>query len=238
MDPNLESQRAFYDAMYRSRSAARNIDELCRLNAIRSFLRRLGFIHGRILELGCGTGWLSAELSRHGSVTAVDWSTEAIRVARERHPGIQFHAANFLEDPLPEAGYDLVVSSEVLEHLATQDQRRFVELASRQLTAGGYLIVTTPNKPVAQRLGSHAHDLQPVENWLTAADLRALLEPSFRILTIRTALFFQPFFRRHPFVAWLRYLFYCRLRGLAVTENLLQHAPYGTYLCCLAQRSG
>jgi 2-polyprenyl-3-methyl-5-hydroxy-6-metoxy-1,4-benzoquinol methylase len=237
MSKDIQSQRAFYDEKYQHHSDERNIDQLCRLSAIMDFLRRIDPRDYRILELGCGTGWLSAELARFGSVMAVDLSPEAIRVARARYPGILFRAANFLDDLSLGAGYDLVVASEVIEHVTTHDQRRFVQLASQQLTAHGHLIVTTPNRPIAEQFAIHDHDLQLIEHWLTIDELRALLHPCFRILTIQTTLFFQPFLRRHPTLNWLRYVFYCRLKALALTEHLLGRTPYGTYICCLAQKT-
>ena len=237
MKKTIEAQRVFYDAMYRHRSDAQNIDQLCRLHVIRSFLRKLPPARRRILELGCGTGWLSHELSRFGQVTAVDLSPEAIKIAQATHPAVQFHAANFLEDPILTQAYDLVVASEVLEHLRREDQLRFIRLAHERLGRGGFLILTTPNRPVVARFSISPQDLQPIENWLTIDELRSLLQPFFQLLALRTTLFSQPFLRRHPFLNWLRYVCYCRLKALAVTENLLGWLPYGTYICCLAQKN-
>lgn len=234
--PDVQSQRTFYDAMYRRRSDAQNIDQLCRLNAVRSFLRAARLPHRRILELGCGMGWLSHELSRFGQVTAVDLSPEAVNIAQAKYPAVHFHAANFLEDPTLTQTYDMVVASEVLEHLTRNDQVRFVRLAHERLERDGYLLLTTPNRPVVARFSIAPQDLQPIESWLTIDELRHMLQPLFRIVTLKTTLFFQPFLRRHPFVNWLHYVCYCKLKALAVTENLLGWLPSGTYICCLAQK--
>ena len=49
----------------------------------------------RVLDLGCGTGTLSAEIARAGArVTGVDSSTEMIAAAREKYPELAFEVAD------------------------------------------------------------------------------------------------------------------------------------------------
>src|ERR1700712_4954468 len=49
----------------------------------------------RILDLGCGTGTLTAEIARHGSVvTGVDRSEEMIASAREKYTELCFEVAD------------------------------------------------------------------------------------------------------------------------------------------------
>ena len=230
-------QRAYYDQVYRGRSDASSLDRLCQLHAIR---RCLGMIYlppeAKILELGCGTGALAGELSRWGAVTGVDLSPEAVRLAQAAHPQVRFHAANFLDDPALGNGYHLIVAQEVLAHVQTPDQPRMIQLLYEKLAPGGSVILTTPNRDVVERFTLAPESVPPVQHWLNRGELASLLHPCFRVVALTTACFFQPFFRRHPVLNWWRYLWYCRLHGLAMTENLLARSPSGAYLCCLAQR--
>ena len=52
--------------------------------------------HRRVLDVGCGRGGTAAWLARHGwgPVAGVDIDAESIRLARERYPGLDFHAAD------------------------------------------------------------------------------------------------------------------------------------------------
>src|ERR1700741_4932230 len=52
----------------------------------------------RVLELGCGTGSVTAEMVRRGAVvTGVDFSPDMLRRARGRAPTAEFVQANILE---------------------------------------------------------------------------------------------------------------------------------------------
>ncbi len=99
----------------------------------------------RVLDAGCGSGYGSAELARvAGTVTAIDFSAEAISYASEH-----FHASNLSYQTgdclsLPDGPFDLIVAFEVIEHLA--QWQRFLEEARRTLAPGGLFVVSTPNK--------------------------------------------------------------------------------------------
>jgi SAM-dependent methyltransferase len=73
----------------------------------------------RVLDIGCGNGALAADVAgRAGAVvTGVDQDAAAIRAARARHrgPGLTFGAAE--ARALPAGRFDVVVLSNVLEHL-------------------------------------------------------------------------------------------------------------------------
>jgi SAM-dependent methyltransferase len=73
----------------------------------------------RVLDIGCGNGALAADVAgRSGAVvTGVDQDPAAIRAARARHrgPGLSFLAAD--ARALPAGPFDVVVLSNVLEHL-------------------------------------------------------------------------------------------------------------------------
>lgn len=75
-------------------------------------LRRPGYRH--VLELGCGTGLLTAELAQRAeSVTAVDISARALEVARRRGiEGVEWVQAA-VPDGVPEGRFDCIVVSEL-----------------------------------------------------------------------------------------------------------------------------
>src|SRR5262245_57541156 len=52
---------------------------------------------GRILEVGCGTGWLLNTVSHAGRCTGVDLAEKSIEVARTRYPHIEFRAGDFAQ---------------------------------------------------------------------------------------------------------------------------------------------
>jgi 2-polyprenyl-6-hydroxyphenyl methylase/3-demethylubiquinone-9 3-methyltransferase len=105
--------------------------------------RRLGA--RRVLDLGCGNGHLCASLVRHGfDVVGCDPSASGIEVARQSVPGVEFVKLGVDDDParLGHAGFDLVVASEVIEHLYAP--RHLPRFARAVLRPGGRLLISTP----------------------------------------------------------------------------------------------
>jgi len=98
-----------------------------------------------ILDVGCGNGYLAAYLSEAGHhAVGIDIAEDGIRIARETYPHLVFELRSAYDrlDDLPGVPADLIVSSEVIEHLFSP--RRFLENMYQALRPDGYLILTTP----------------------------------------------------------------------------------------------
>lgn len=99
----------------------------------------------RVLDIGCGTGYGAAELSRHAiSVTGIDISPDAVAYARQHYPYLQLTAASAASLPLQSCAFQLVTAFEVIEHL--EDWQSLVREAHRVLADDGILVISTPNK--------------------------------------------------------------------------------------------
>ncbi len=101
----------------------------------------------RALDAGCGTGYGSVELARHGwNVTACDVAPDAIAFAREHltAPNLHYVRASATAMPFAPAAFDLITAFEVIEHL--QDWRALLSEARRVLAPGGVFLVSTPNR--------------------------------------------------------------------------------------------
>ena len=100
----------------------------------------------RVLDLGAGTGLLSAVVAERfprARVTLVDLSVEMLRVARRRFASetkrFEFRVMDFARKELP-AGYDLVVSALSIHHLTDGDKRETFEKVHGSLVAGGCFV--------------------------------------------------------------------------------------------------
>jgi 2-polyprenyl-6-hydroxyphenyl methylase/3-demethylubiquinone-9 3-methyltransferase len=107
----------------------------------------------RVLDVGCGAGLLTEPLARlGGQVTGIDASADNIRVASDHAAAgglaITYHCGDVAALGL--AGFDLVTSMEVIEHVA--DKAAFVGALAAALAPGGLMVLSTPNRTTASRL--------------------------------------------------------------------------------------
>jgi SAM-dependent methyltransferase len=109
----------------------------------------------RVLDLGCGGGRHAFELYRRGArvvacdlshpeLVEVDKMFRAMAAAGEAPSGASAQVAqgNVLSLPFPDASFDAVIISEVLEHVH-EDQAAMAEIA-RIVRPGGRVAVTVP----------------------------------------------------------------------------------------------
>lgn len=118
------------------------------LPAILKIAQRQGFPPGpglRVLDLGCGNGYIAGSLLAQGcEVTGVDASAQGIEIARETYPNGTWLQV-VVDDscpPLPGTPYDVVISTEVVEHLYAP--KAWARAAHRSLRPGGLFICSTP----------------------------------------------------------------------------------------------
>ena len=100
---------------------------------------------GRVLELGAGTGWVTALLAPHAArVVAVDLSLDMLQRARRRLAGARNVVLVLadMRDAAFDARFDLVVSADADGHLLTDDDRaRTLAQVARHLAPGGRFVL-------------------------------------------------------------------------------------------------
>ena len=112
--------------------------------------KRLDCLNGlKVLDIGCGGGIVAEPLAKLGAhVTGIDPAGENIAAAKlhAEKSGLAIdYRATTIEAVAGEGGmFDIVVASEVVEHVADLDL--FVGCAAKAVKPGGLLIVTTLNR--------------------------------------------------------------------------------------------
>ena len=155
-----------------------------------------------VLDVGCGVGWFSERAARRGArVTSLDIGTRLLARARDlcdtRPVAADACALPFVDD-----AFDVVVSSECIEH--TVDPARALREIHRVTRPGGLMAVTTPNHlwHFAVTL-AEVFKLRPYEgyeNWLRWGEVRRTLrESGARLETMRGFHLLPPVFSAiHP----------------------------------------
>lgn len=100
---------------------------------------------GKLLDVGCGAGTLLHRMRSLGwSVTGIDFDAKAIEHVKAQYgPGITALHSNLFDARFPDASFDAITMSHVIEHVP--DPVALIAEARRILTVGGRLIITTPN---------------------------------------------------------------------------------------------
>lgn len=180
----IAKQREFWNR-WNTETREKGIEEISRRQAqtVRRWLEASGRTDLDILEVGCGAGWFCDELSAFGSVTGTDLSDEVLERARQRTPAARFLAGDFMTLDLEAGGYDVVVTLEVLSHMA--NQRRFIKKIADLLRPGGTLMMATQNRTVLERY-NRIDPPQPgqLRRWVDRDELAELLGDAFDIVEI------------------------------------------------------
>jgi 2-polyprenyl-6-hydroxyphenyl methylase/3-demethylubiquinone-9 3-methyltransferase len=145
-------------------------DEACLLNLLHGsvtpgrigfFLdvlsRRLGAgVEGlRVLDVGCGGGFLAEEFAARGcQVTGVDPSSASIGTARAHAAGrglsVDYRVGAGEDLPFPGGAFDVACCCDVLEHVADVD--RVIGETARVLAPGGLYLFDTVNRTRRSKL--------------------------------------------------------------------------------------
>lgn len=129
----------------------------------------------RVLEIGCGLGDLLAQL-RPSFGVGIDFSSEMIRRAARRHPGLHFLRADAHDLPC-EGPFDAIILSDLVNDL--WDVQTAFEQVARLASPRTRIIVNVYSRlwefplGVSLRLGLSKPNLY--QNWLTVDDLDSLL---------------------------------------------------------------
>jgi 2-polyprenyl-3-methyl-5-hydroxy-6-metoxy-1,4-benzoquinol methylase/glycosyltransferase involved in cell wall biosynthesis len=113
----------------------------------------------RILDVGCGSGWLSEYFARLGyDVTGIDISADLIRMARERVAGVAYDvdhetalSCRFLVQDVESVAlaekFAAVICYDSLHHF--EDERKVLRNLAAMLDVGGLLFILEGDKPSA-----------------------------------------------------------------------------------------
>lgn len=109
----------------------------------------------KVLDIGCGFGWLEYQLQNSVlKITGIDSDQMIIKNNQKlRHSNrVIFKKASALKMPFEDNSFEVVISSEVIEHLPKGSENIFFKEIYRVLKNNGVCFISTPNKNIASMI--------------------------------------------------------------------------------------
>jgi len=111
----------------------------------KQLLERLGSSPRRILDVGCGAGFLTRHLAQIGhQVEGLDYSLNSLRTAGTQPSSARYHRGDALRLPFQDGAFDVVCAMDFLEHV--EDPQAVIAEAARVLRPGGLFFFHTFNR--------------------------------------------------------------------------------------------
>jgi 2-polyprenyl-6-hydroxyphenyl methylase/3-demethylubiquinone-9 3-methyltransferase len=107
----------------------------------------------KILDLGCGAGFLSNDLSADGfDVTGIDLSRNSLKVAKhyDKTQRVNYLYGDVYAPPFEDSTFDVVCAMDILEHV--ENPSLLIQQASRVLRHGGVFFFHTFNRNLFSNL--------------------------------------------------------------------------------------
>jgi 2-polyprenyl-3-methyl-5-hydroxy-6-metoxy-1,4-benzoquinol methylase len=250
IDPSVNmDERSWWDLWNQSYRAEDFRDETSTelFAHVAAIVRRLApDQRGRILEIACGTGTLSRQLT-FSSYHGLDISTAAIEIARQKAESKilsqgggrpNYEAADLHDWPLPPETFDLVLCVDAVS--CFRDQAFTLRKMAQSLSVGGYLVLTSVNPLVynrIRRVGGVRLQNGPISHWLSRRELHDLVtqaglrrENSYTIMPRGNMGFLRVINARRLNQAFGR-------RGEFVLRRLKERSGLGQYRVVIARKA-
>ncbi len=157
--------------------------------ALLRYVARNGALRGRILDYGCGPGFLVGDLLQmvpDAVIYGVEHSAESVRIVNSQFGGHRRFGGVVSAATIPtgfdDDSFDIVFFVETIEHLQPNQRPMVLRELRRLLHPGGTVVVTTPNeedmdasKAICPDCGAMFHVVQHLSSW-NQSSLRSVME--------------------------------------------------------------
>lgn len=206
MDFN-ETKESYRDTIERTIAfAGKGLDFFTDVKA--DYLRKIvqtelsGVEHPRLLDVGCGHGYIHPNLQRFGyEVVGVEVAADVLPLAREANPEVAYIEYNGTELPFENDSFDVALAICVMHHVHPEQWANFSREIHRVLRPGGIVVIFehNPINPLTRYVVAN-NEIDADAVLLSAKTLRNLLQDAgFSEVRTRHILFTpfaDPLFRK------------------------------------------
>lgn len=132
---------------FQKHTSKSNIQKLLINNFYKSLISIIKPLHAKtILDVGCGEGFSLSKIQEQHigvSLKGIDYSRKAISIGKKMFPKLSLKKGSIYKLPYKNNAFDLVLCTEVLEHL--NDPQKGCEEALR--VSKKYIVFSVPNEP-------------------------------------------------------------------------------------------
>ncbi len=145
-----------------------------------------------VLDAGCGEGFSLYELSAYNigeKLEGIDYSKEAISIGKKLFPNLSLKQGSIYNLPYKDNSFDLVLSTEVLEHL--EDPKKALQEILR--VSKKHILVSVPNEPFfmmsnflrGKNVMKFGNDPEHIQHWTIFSFLKLMKEHKIQIKTVK-----------------------------------------------------
>lgn len=144
-----------------------------------------------VLDAGCGEGFILERLRKEcvaEKYLGIDGSSIAIKLGKVLFPNIKFEKHNIYKLPMKNDSYDLVMCTEVLEHLEKPDKalKELIGVSKK------YLALSVPNEPffslknliVGKNIRKFGSSVEHINWWTSRAFLKFVARENVKVIGV------------------------------------------------------
>ena len=140
-----------------------------------------------VLDVGCGEGFTLKKLKEKGigkKFQGVDLTKEAIALGKKENPNLNLAIGNIYNLKFKDKSFDLVISTEVLEHL----KKPQVALEELIRVSKKYILLSVPNEPwfYLSNYTQWGKDIGHINKWSKKSFIEFIKSQNLKILKTRT----------------------------------------------------
>jgi len=145
-----------------------------------------------ILDVGCGEGFTLDTLRKNKigkKIIGIDNSKESIRIGKILFPKVKINHASIYDMPFPNNSFDLVICTEVLEHLKTPS----LAIEEVKRVSRGNILISVPNEPFfmlgnflrGKNMEKLGNDPEHINHWTAFSFSSFLKTQDLKIISVK-----------------------------------------------------